>query len=503
MQDTIRGGIAQLSSYTYAPDLLMYGMLCVLLATGMWLLLATYWEVRARRRAARRRPPPPPALPVLPRVARCRRPLARRLPTAARRPTQLPVSTTHSVVGAVVGMSIVAGGVDSVNWSTSIPVFPYLSGMSVICLSWVTSPIIAGIFAAILFLLTRHLILRRKNSYEKSLWSFPVLTFVTFFVITYFIIKKGGPAFGWSKTADSKAAWISAWIGLVFSFVSMTLGIHFIRYRVEKDQAEKAAEAAGEMLDEAQKRAAADALLAAPPKRTATPEMLVAMRKSRVWRAVSASANTDIHDFVAADAKLAAMHATAEVFDDKTENAFKYLQVFTACANSFAHGSNDVANAIGPFAAIYGIWECSCVTETAGVPSWILAMGGAGLVIGLATYGYKIMAVLGVKMTKLTNSRGYCVELAAAATVILGSRFGLPLSTTHSLVGAVTGVGLLERRGGFNAVLLVKFFCGWVATIIIAGCTSAAFTAQGVYSPLRSTPDPTLAAINAAAAAAR
>ena len=229
--------------------------------------------------------------------------------------------------------------------------------------------------------------------------------------------------------------------------------------------------------------------------------MLVTMRKSRVWKTISASANTDIHEIVEHDAKLSAMHAHSEVFDDKTENAFKYLQVFTACANSFAHGSNDVANAIGPFAAIYGIWQCSCISETAGVPSWVLAMGGLGLVVGLATYGYKIMAVLGVKMTKLTNSRGYCVELGAAATVILGSRFGLPLSTTHALVGAVSGVGLLEGRGGFNGILLVKFFFGWVATLIIAGGTSAAFTAQGVYSPLRSTPDPTLAKINLAAAA--
>jgi sodium-dependent phosphate transporter len=113
-------------------------------------------------------------------------------------------------------------------------------------------------------------------------------------------------------------------------------------------------------------------------------------------------------------------------------------------------------------------------------------VGGVGIVLGLATYGYKIMRVLGVKMVRLTNSRGYCVELSAAAVIIVGSRYGLPLSTTHCLVGAVTGVGLVEAVSGrkpegatttgrkaFNWLLLVKFFCGWVATLVVAALTSA------------------------------
>ena len=169
-------------------------------------------------------------------------------------------------------------------------------------------------------------------------------------------------------------------------------------------------------------------------------------------------------------------HANAEQFDRKTELSFKYLQVFTACCNSFAHGSNDVANSIGPYAGIYAVWQCTCVSSKSTVPVWILVVGGAGIVLGLATYGYKIMRVLGVKMTKLTNSRGaravagwccaqsllglcrrqssgfqpaartiarrcppaiagYCVELSSAIVVIVGSRYGLPLSTTQWCAG--------------------------------------------------------------------
>lgn len=194
------------------------------------------------------------------------------------------------------------------------------------------------------------------------------------------------------------------------------------------------------------------------------------------------------------DAKVKAIHAEATVFDRKTELSFKYLQVLTACANSFAHGANDVANAIGPLAAIYAIWECICANSKAPVPIWMFVIGGVGIVIGLSTYGYKIIRALGVKMTKLTNSRGYCAELTAAIIVIVSSRYGFPVSTTQVITGAITGIGLEEMisaklqgkphpASGFNWMILVKFFCGWVATLIVAGLTAAAFTAQGVYAP--------------------
>jgi sodium-dependent phosphate transporter len=216
-----------------------------------------------------------------------------------------------------------------------------------------------------------------------------------------------------------------------------------------------------------------------------TPELLISMRRSRVWKTLTDGSNTDIHAVIDTDAKIHSIHEHSERFDTKTELSFKYLQVFTACANSFAHGSNDVANSVGPFAAVYGVWVCTCINSKSTVPQWILIVGGVGIVIGLATYGYKIMRVLGVKVTRLTNSRGYCVELAAAAVVILSSRYGLPVSTTHCMVGAVAGIGIVEGRKGFNGLLLLKFFAGWVATLVVAGLTCAAFTAQGVYSPSR------------------
>ncbi|KAG7668942.1 hypothetical protein KSW81_003954 [Nannochloris sp. 'desiccata'] len=237
---------------------------------------------------------------------------------------------------------------------------------------------------------------------------------------------------------------------------------------------------------------------AAMPNRT--PAMLQNMRKSKVWIGLAYGSNFDIHDSVKDDAKIMAMHNDAEMFDKKTEYSFKYLQVLTACANSFAHGANDVANAIGSMAGVYAIWQCACANSKASVPIWMFVLGGVGLVIGLATYGYKIIGALGVKMTKLTNSRGYCAELTAAIIVIVASRYGFPVSTTQVITGAITGVGLEEvisarLKGDKNAAarynfkLLGKFFLGWVATLLVAGCTAAAFTAQGLFAPSRQQTD--------------
>ncbi|PSC75765.1 sodium phosphate symporter [Micractinium conductrix] len=460
--NTIRGGIANLDYYKSKPDLYMYGMLCAMLATGIWLLLATYLE--------------------------------------------LPVSTTHSVVGAVIGMSMVAAGADSVTWSKEKDSFPFLDGVSVIVISWFTSPLLAGLAGAGLFLFTRHAVLRRKNSYTLSLYMLPLFTFITVYIGCFYIIQKG-PKLA-SKVPESKNAWISACFAIGGALIAGLIGVPLIKRQVARDweELEKAEvipelRQAGEAATKGKDMEAGsdhDSPVEGDKPANRTPALLQDMRKSKVFGAITKSANFDVHGVISEEKSVHDMHANAEQFDRKTELSFKYLQVFTACCNSFAHGSNDVANSIGPFAGIYAVWRCTCVNSKSEVPVWILVVGGCGIVLGLATYGYKIMRVLGVKMTKLTNSRGYCVELAAAVVVIVGSRYGLPLSTTHCMVGAVTGVGIVEAVSGrkpessntgnkraFNWILLLKFFCGWVATLIIAALTSAAFTAQGVYAPYK------------------
>jgi PiT family inorganic phosphate transporter len=147
------------------------------------------------------------------------------------------------------------------------------------------------------------------------------------------------------------------------------------------------------------------------------------------------------------------------------EKVFAVLMVFTACSMAFAHGSNDVANAVGPLAAIVGVVKSGNVTATTAVPSWILLLGAVGIVVGLATYGYKVMATIGHKITELTPSRGFAAELGAASTVVLASATGLPISTTHTLVGAVLGVGLARGIAALNLRVIGSIFASWLVTL--------------------------------------
>lgn len=514
---TIRKGIADPDAYIYSPDLLMYGMLCALLSTGIWLALATFLE--------------------------------------------LPVSTTHTMVGSIIGMSMVAQGADSVIWyeAPSGGDDPFPGGVVSLVLAWFITPAMAAIVAGLLFIFTKVVVLKARNPFKMSLFLFPLYSFITVWVITYFVIQKG--VNGWMKnetysgsladlpscppggetskdfkvssdTADEEAngectfkslsdvevtltgckipdgtaAWIAAVTAAVFALV-VTAGLKLVIKLVDRDmaayEAEQAAvegKAAGAIENgKGEEEEGSDDYEPGKP-RGRTPAALTDMRRSRAWKALTNGMNYDVHEVAVSDEKIREIHAGAELFDVKTEFSFKYLQVLTACANSFAHGANDVANSIGSFAAIYSIWQCTCANSKATVPIWMFVIGGFGIVLGLATYGYKIIRALGVKMTKITNSRGYCAELTASIVVIVASRYGFPVSTTQVITGAVTGIGLVEvvsakmkgesKPGSrYNWMLLLKFFGGWVATVVIAALVAAAFTAQGIYAPSKNSVD--------------
>jgi sodium-dependent phosphate transporter len=520
---TIRKGIAKVDSYTYSPELLMYMMLCAMLSAGLWLALATFLE--------------------------------------------LPVSTTHSMVGAIVGASMVAAGADSVEWYKAPKGGdnPFPGGVVSIILAWIITPMIAALVAALLFVFTKVVVLNARNPFKMSLILFPLFTFITAWVITYFVIQKG--VNGWMKNetytgtvesppscppggSSSKyvvsddqttgegesctlkpesdievtlagckipngtAAWISAVTAAVCALV-VTIGLKLVIKLVDRDMAEYERMVAevenaknGDEESGGHGKVEAQDSFVAGQKRGRTPAALADMRKSRVWKALANGTNQDIHAVTETNEKIKQIHEGAQVFDVKTEFSFKYLQVITACANSFAHGANDVANSIGSFAAIYGVWQCTCAESKVQVPIWMFVIGGIGIVLGLATYGYKIMRALGVKLVKITNSRGYCAELTSSITVIVASRYGFPVSTTQVITGAITGIGLVEVIGAkmrkesrpgslYNWTLLLKFFLGWVATVVVAGLVAAAFTAQGIYAPYKNGVD-TRAQFNAA-----
>jgi sodium-dependent phosphate transporter len=186
----------------------------------------------------------------------------------------------------------------------------------------------------------------------------------------------------------------------------------------------------------------------------------------------------------AENSKAKAIWDNSSIYDAKTERLFSYLQVFTACMTSFAHGSNDIANAIAPVSAVLDIYKTGKFDSHASVHEWVLALGGIGIVLGLALYGYNIMRAVGLKLTCITPSRGFCIELATALAVSLASYMQIPVSSTQCLVGATVGAGIAS--GGFKQVqwfFLFRVATGWVGTFFITAVVTAGLFSFATYSP--------------------
>ena len=334
---TIRKGILDPMLLQNQPDLLVFGMMASLLAAGTWLLIASIlgW----------------------------------------------PVSTTHSIVGALIGFAVVGISFDSVNWST----------VGTIAASWVVSPVSAGIISFSLFMSVDKLILSSENPLKRAKRYVPVYMFMVGFLIAMVTLLKGLKNIG---------------LGLDFGFGSKFLNSMPVAVVVG---------------------------------------VLVAFVGSLILRRVKVD---------------------KENISANVESVFAVLMIFTAAAMAFAHGSNDVANAVGPLAAIASVVsnEGNIAVKSA-LPNWVLLLGGLGIVVGLATYGMRVMATIGRKITELTPSRGFAAELGAAATVVFASTWGLPISTTHTLVGAVLGVGLARGVSALNFKMIGQIFVSWLVTL--------------------------------------
>jgi len=341
--DTVRKGMLDMDLAALRPEFILYGMLAALASAGTLLLVATRYG--------------------------------------------LPVSTTHSIVGAIVGFGAVGLGWEAVAWWK----------VGQIAASWLTSPLIGGLLAYLIFSLIRRLILDCDRPMENARRYGPVFYFYVFFIIGMLTLFKGLKNLKLDFELQ-EALVLSIGLGLI----GAGLGWLLIR-RVRTGPADE-------------------------------------------------------------DGRFR-----------RVERVFVVLQVLTACAVAFAHGSNDVANAIGPLAAVVHVAQDLDVTGKSPVEPWMLGVGGIGIVFGLATWGYRVMETVGKKITELTPSRGFAAELGAATTIVLASRLGIPVSTTHVLVGAVLGVGLARGIGVLDMRVVARILVSWAMTLPIAAILSVFF----------------------------
>lgn len=341
---TIRRGIINSEAVAGEPELLIYGMLSALLAAAIWLAIAS-------RRG-------------------------------------WPVSTTHSIVGAIVGFAVVGLGVNSVEWAK----------VGKIAASWIVSPLLSGFIAYFLFQSVQKLILRTDDPLANAKRYVPFYIFLVGFVMSLVTLFKG------LTHLDLHISVLNAYlIAFCIGLITTAVGVMLIRRIKFKP----------------------------------------ALEEQHRFRNV--------------------------------ERIFGVLMIFTACGMAFAHGSNDVANAVGPVAAVVSIVASGEVMQNAPLPKWVLLLGAFGIVFGLATYGFKVIATVGKRITELTPSRGFAAELAAATTVVLASGTGIPISTTHTLVGAVLGVGFARGMEAINLRVVGHIFLSWIVTLPAGGILAVIF----------------------------
>ncbi|KAL1914336.1 uncharacterized protein VTP21DRAFT_8975 [Calcarisporiella thermophila] len=456
--DTIKGNIIKYTDYTDEPGILMLGMVTSMIGSSSWVLIASNFG--------------------------------------------WPVSTTHTIVGAIIGFGIAARGPSSVDWS--------YSGLGKIISSWFISPVAAGIVAALIFGLTRFFVLRHSDSLRRGLIAIPIYFGITMAINIFYIIFNGAPGLKLDQKPIEMVVGITVGIALLVSLFGWFFYSHWLRRRLVyneqtrwyhifvspflgplpkvpegqeavdlqqshrtpaiEDDGEKSSAKAGPEESDMPLPATAR-----PAKKTMM-TTLVGYALSGVRQNV-ADHNAHLHK---------EMHEGAVKFDDKTEYLYSFLQVLTAAFASFAHGSNDVANAIGPMSTVYFIWSNNVVPDAkVSVPLWILVMGGAAIDLGLITMGYKVMRSLGNNLTYHSPSRGFSMELGTSLTVLTFSKLSLPVSTTHCITGATTAVGLMNGQGwrSLNWKMLGWCFGSWLLTLPIAGAVSGLIFAFVANSP--------------------
>jgi len=420
---TIRSGILKAEVYDDQPEVLAFGMLVALVNASFWLILATAFE--------------------------------------------MPVSTTHTIVAAIVGFSLAANGWESVDWK----------GCSKIFISWIVAPAITAIFGYLFFFLIRTFVMKSQNPFKRAGMTYSGTIFVAAAINLFFVIKKGV-----SKRVGGidlgVILGISFGAAFIFAIIAQFAVTGFLKRRViflweqEQDKKQKKKEDGVETGTSEKNEEETD--------ESSGKIGFAKYFENFANKTYKRDLERESLEF---DSGAADIWESSEQYDEKTEILYSYLQVFTACCLSFAHGANDVANAIAPICAVLAIYESGKIEKKSAVPREVLALGGFGIVVGLFLYGYKVIKSLGYRLVKMSPSRGFCIELSTSLVVVTASYIGIPVSTTQSTIGGTIGVGAVEGIGQVQWPFMLKVFFGWVVTFFVTCISSAGIMAFSYYSP--------------------
>lgn len=389
---TIQSGIINTAVFEKDVNTFIYGMIAALLATSIWLNIATFLK--------------------------------------------LPVSTTHAIVGSVLGFGAIIGGIHAIHWGL----------VSWIALSWIFTPILSGTIAYLIFKLVQKRIFYAFSPIEATKRFIPLLVFISF---TIFSLSIGyGKITKISTTLNfSHALVISLLIGTISSLIALFLvkRIKVTSCRIIEHHPIQLIE-----LEKTKKHL----------------ERIYLSSKNEMREKTSSLLNEV--DQLILEAKEKTKFTEQGTEYSVIEKAFGYLQAISVALMSLGHGSNDVSNAIGPVAAVIQTLINHKVQFTSTIPYWILLIGAVGIVLGIATWGWRVIETIGQKITTLTPTRGFSAEFGAATTILLASELGMPISTTHALVGAVLGVGLAKGLSALNLKTLKDIVLSWIITIPVS-----------------------------------
>lgn len=388
VSETIQKGIVDPHIFQADPMIFVIGMLGSLLATGALLQVASYFG--------------------------------------------LPVSTTHAIVGAVLGFGLCIGGVNAVHWDQ----------LGWIASSWILSPLLSGIISYFLFSLIQRKILYALDPMDATRKLAPIFVFFCFSIVTLSIVYH-------SLNLDlsiGAAGSISCSIGLVAALISRPFLYRATEPVLQLEGGFHPYQAVS--LEKAIHHLQRVHL--SNQNSTYASEISQILTKAKSLNENVKRQNPNLY---------------SGTHYQKVEKTFIFLQILSACLVAFAHGANDVANAIGPVAAVFDVLKTNTLSGQSSIPSWLLALGGGGIVIGLATWGWRVIETIGEKITELTPTRGFSAEFGAAVTILLASKLGLPISTTHALIGAVLGVGMARGLKALNLQTIKEILVSWIVTI--------------------------------------